>query len=181
LTIRGFIIPSLILAGFTTPAPGKSSVGETESVDDRPPEPLSALKLFRKGSLIQLAGHSSHRSHSSHSSHRSSSGGGYYNPAPLYTPPPPPPPTYRPPPYTPPSTLYSSPSNPTTSSIELFTTIARRVQTGLQAFGYYAGSIDGVVGPSTKDAIRNFQGDYGLKVTGTITPEVLTALKISVE
>lgn len=49
---------------------------------------------------------------------------------------------------------------------------------GLMAYGYYDGPPDGIVGPKTRDALNRFQTDYGLKVTGTITPEVLDAFRI---
>jgi peptidoglycan hydrolase-like protein with peptidoglycan-binding domain len=49
------------------------------------------------------------------------------------------------------------------------------------AYGYYEGTIDGTVGPKMKDALRRFQTDFNLKVTGTITPEVLDALKVASE
>jgi peptidoglycan hydrolase-like protein with peptidoglycan-binding domain len=62
---------------------------------------------------------------------------------------------------------------PLSGRTELFTTITRRVQLGLQSYGYYQGVIDGVVGKETRSALEKFQGDYGLKVTGTITPAVL--------
>jgi peptidoglycan hydrolase-like protein with peptidoglycan-binding domain len=55
------------------------------------------------------------------------------------------------------------------------------VQLGLLAYGYYEGTIDGVVGPKMKDSIRRFQKDFGLNVTGTITPQVLDTLKITAE
>jgi His-Xaa-Ser repeat protein HxsA len=60
----------------------------------------------------------------------------------------------------------------------LFNDIVRRVQLGLQAYGYYNGAIDGVVGSEMRAALRKLQEDYSLKTTGTITPEVLDALKI---
>jgi len=53
------------------------------------------------------------------------------------------------------------------------------VQLGLHAFGYYDGAINGEVDPSMKESLRRFQTDYKLKVTGTITPDVLNALKIA--
>jgi His-Xaa-Ser repeat protein HxsA len=59
-----------------------------------------------------------------------------------------------------------------------FTSIVRRVQIGLLAQGLYEGSIDGVVGPALRSALRRFQTSSGLQVTGTITPEVLDALKV---
>jgi peptidoglycan hydrolase-like protein with peptidoglycan-binding domain len=54
----------------------------------------------------------------------------------------------------------------------------KQVQRGLISYGYYDGTDDGIVGPKTKAALEKFQGDWGLKVTGTITPEVLKALDI---
>lgn len=59
--------------------------------------------------------------------------------------------------------------------------IVMRVQLGLQAYGYYNGAIDGIVGKGTRAALVRFQTDYNLKVTGTITPEVLDAFKISAQ
>jgi peptidoglycan hydrolase-like protein with peptidoglycan-binding domain len=47
------------------------------------------------------------------------------------------------------------------------------------AYGYYSGDIDGLLGPTMKTGLQRLQGDYGLKVTGTITPETLDALRIS--
>ena len=54
----------------------------------------------------------------------------------------------------------------------------KRVQSGLKAYGYYTGGIDGQVGPETRAALLRLQSDFGLKQTGTITPEVLKALSI---
>lgn len=56
-----------------------------------------------------------------------------------------------------------------------------QVQTALLAYGYYEGPIDGKVGSGTKSALRLYQEANGLKVTGTITNEVLDALGISVK
>jgi len=47
------------------------------------------------------------------------------------------------------------------------------------AFGYYQGAPDGIIGAGTREALSRLQADYGLKVTGTITPETLDALKIT--
>ncbi|OYR16807.1 putative peptidoglycan binding domain protein [Brucella rhizosphaerae] len=47
------------------------------------------------------------------------------------------------------------------------------------AYGYYSGQIDGVLGSTSKAGLQRLQADYGLKVTGTVTPETLDALKIS--
>jgi His-Xaa-Ser repeat protein HxsA len=59
-----------------------------------------------------------------------------------------------------------------------FREIAMQVQMALLAYGYYTGTIDGVIGPESRAAISKMQADYGLKITGTITPEVLDALRI---
>ena len=42
--------------------------------------------------------------------------------------------------------------------------------------GYYRGEIDGVFGRATRRAIMRYQGDHGLRVTGTINTETLHAL-----
>ena len=52
------------------------------------------------------------------------------------------------------------------------------VQDALARRGYYDGQVDGIVGPGTRSAIREFQRDNGLPVTGRIDSEVMQALKI---
>ena len=42
--------------------------------------------------------------------------------------------------------------------------------------GYYRGEIDGVFGPQTRNAIMRFQGDHGMRVTGSLTNDTLDAL-----
>ena len=64
---------------------------------------------------------------------------------------------------------------------EKFLAIARRVQLALTSYGYYDGAIDGVIGKKSRTALSKFQADYGLKVTGTITPEVLDAFGIQAQ
>jgi len=39
------------------------------------------------------------------------------------------------------------------------------VQLALQQQGYYAGPIDGLLGPQTRGALAAFQSDYGLAIT----------------
>lgn len=46
------------------------------------------------------------------------------------------------------------------------------------AFGYYNGELDGVMNGEMREGLRKLQADYGLKVTGTITPETLDSLRI---
>jgi localization factor PodJL len=50
------------------------------------------------------------------------------------------------------------------------------VQTALGRLGFDAGAPDGVLGPNTAEAIRDYQGMEGLTVTGTITPELVDHL-----
>lgn len=56
--------------------------------------------------------------------------------------------------------------------------IATATQTGLANRGYYHGSIDGVIGPGSREAIRAFQKANNLPVTGLIDPALLKALKL---
>jgi His-Xaa-Ser repeat protein HxsA len=154
------------------------------------------------------ASHSSHRSSSGGSVYRAPTYTAptprYTSPAPSYTPAPastysaPAPSVSSPsfttpaapaPLYTPPVSDSTSPSSILPSSPDAalkvlpgnsdkFLEIAKQVQLGLYSWGYYAGAIDGIVGPETRLAISSMQADWGLSVTGTITPEVLNALKI---
>ena len=164
-----FLISTLAAAGFGAVHPLQdamaSTVGLKAGGDD--PNDGKLFKVFKQDHNYILAGHRSHSSHSSHSSHRSSNGGGSTYPV-----------------YTPPAPMLAptpAPDRETTTSrtpslsgrTELFTSIVRRVQTGLMAYGYYDGPIDGVVGMKMKVSLSRFQSDYSLKVTGTITPEVL--------
>lgn len=50
------------------------------------------------------------------------------------------------------------------------------VQTRLLNLGYYNGSIDGVFGPSTRDALAKFQIANQLNVTGSLSPDTLQSL-----
>ncbi|MCD8485727.1 MAG: glucose-6-phosphate dehydrogenase assembly protein OpcA [Desertifilum sp.] len=47
----------------------------------------------------------------------------------------------------------------------------------LGGLGYYSGTIDGIYGSATKEAIRKAQTQYGLRVTGRVDPETLTKLR----
>ena len=51
------------------------------------------------------------------------------------------------------------------------------VQEALARRGYYSGQVDGLIGPETRNAIREFQRDNGLPVTERITPQLLQALR----
>lgn len=50
-------------------------------------------------------------------------------------------------------------------------------QRRLAARGYYDGAIDGIAGPKTRAAIRRFQRDAGLAVTGKIDRSLARALR----
>ncbi|HSI14895.1 MAG TPA: peptidoglycan-binding protein [Chthoniobacter sp.] len=52
----------------------------------------------------------------------------------------------------------------------------RNVQTELKSQGFYYGEVDGQSGPEMASAIRRYQIRNGLEVTGSLTPETLTAL-----
>ena len=52
----------------------------------------------------------------------------------------------------------------------------RAVQSALNALGYEAGIPDGVTGPTTTAAIRRYQADAGLTVTGTVNSELVNAI-----
>ena len=50
-------------------------------------------------------------------------------------------------------------------------TTRRQVQEALHRLDFYDGSIDGIFGPSTREAIRRFQDSIGEKGTGRLTAE----------
>jgi Putative peptidoglycan binding domain len=57
--------------------------------------------------------------------------------------------------------------------------VVSEVQAQLQADGYYAGPIDGVLGPMTRQAIAAFQADHGLAITSTVDEPTMNTLGIS--
>jgi lipid-binding SYLF domain-containing protein/peptidoglycan hydrolase-like protein with peptidoglycan-binding domain len=52
----------------------------------------------------------------------------------------------------------------------------REAQTALKSQGFDPGPIDGIMGPMTMTAIRNYQSHNHMEVTGTLTPETENAL-----
>jgi hypothetical protein len=52
------------------------------------------------------------------------------------------------------------------------------VQSALAREGYYDGAADGVLGPATRNALRRYQRDHGLDVTGGITSGVIQGLRL---
>ena len=55
----------------------------------------------------------------------------------------------------------------------------RTIQTKLKNWGYYKGSVDGIYGAKTKEAVKYFQRKNGLKVDGIVGNQTLKALGIS--
>jgi peptidoglycan hydrolase-like protein with peptidoglycan-binding domain len=56
--------------------------------------------------------------------------------------------------------------------------VASPVQSALAKRGYYRGPIDGVIGARSRRAIRGFQNDQGLPVTGSIDGKLIKTLRI---
>ena len=57
-------------------------------------------------------------------------------------------------------------------------TDSRTVQRELRSRGYYRGPIDGVIGPATEAALRGYQRDHGLTVTGRLDSRTLRSLSL---
>ena len=51
-----------------------------------------------------------------------------------------------------------------------------QVQRKLKTLGYYDSSVDGAIGPKTRAAIRAYQEENKLEITGQIDKELLTSL-----
>jgi peptidoglycan hydrolase-like protein with peptidoglycan-binding domain len=56
--------------------------------------------------------------------------------------------------------------------------VIRAVQEKLRELNYYAGSVDGVWGADTQDAIEHYQQGRGLQANGQLNPATLAALGI---
>lgn len=68
----------------------------------------------------------------------------------------------------------------TTSIVEVATvTQNKQIQQKLKDLGYYKGSIDGVLGAESVDAIKRFQRDSGLVVDGIVGSKTAAKLNIS--
>ena len=52
----------------------------------------------------------------------------------------------------------------------------KQIQTALKNAGFYNGSIDGVIGPKTLKAIKEFQAKNNLKVDGKVGPKTWALL-----
>lgn len=169
------------------------------------PLPMTFTMPVKKGVNVLIAGHRSHRSHSSHRSHYSGSGGGYYTPSyssspssspsstpyasPGYLSPNPSSPNkvkLRPgidtsgdelEPIVPPSQLMNcTPDSQLKPSEQAI--IIMKVQVELMHQGFYQGSVDGIIGSMTQEAVRCFQQHNNLTETSEIDEATLRKLKI---
>ncbi len=52
-----------------------------------------------------------------------------------------------------------------------------QLQKDLKTLGYYEGTIDGVPGKMTKEAIESFQRENGLEITGTADVQTIQAVR----
>ncbi len=57
--------------------------------------------------------------------------------------------------------------------------MVRQAQERLDQLGMNAGSADGVIGPQTRQAIRQFQQSHGLQVTGSLDNNTLNQLGVT--
>ena len=99
---------------------------------------------------------------------------------------------YSPEPYCPPPVRYYHPgpvvsfnfgSRPSTythtrSYSRSSSSLEASVQRALRREGYYDGPVDGDIGPRSRGAIREFQADNGLYITGRIDSRLLRSLGI---
>jgi len=53
----------------------------------------------------------------------------------------------------------------------------RNAQSSLNQLGYNAGPADGIMGPSTRSAIRTYQSDRGLAITGNLTRDLFDRIQ----
>lgn len=109
--------------------------------------------------------HSYYRHHGYH--HRPSVSFGFYS-GPTYAP-------YYPYYAAPPAVVYREPvyvGTPAVANVEI------QVQRELAKRGYYGGVIDGAIGSQTRAAIRTYQVDKNLPVTGRIDGNLLRSLRL---
>ncbi len=77
------------------------------------------------------------------------------------------------------ATTYFSNSSVEVVEAALTTSQTKTIQTKLKRWGYYTGSVDGVYGPKTKEAVKLFQRKNGLAVDGIVGKKTAAALGIS--
>ena len=57
----------------------------------------------------------------------------------------------------------------------------KEIQALLKVYGYSPGSVDGVLGPSTREAIAKFQKDQGLEITRSVSLDTWQKLNVFTE
>ncbi len=57
--------------------------------------------------------------------------------------------------------------------------VVANVQSELQRLGYFSYSVDGVLGPLTQEALRRYQRDQGLPITGAVDADTVGSLGLS--
>ncbi len=67
---------------------------------------------------------------------------------------------------------------PAPKKVQLTPEVVRAAQKSLSDEGYKSGTPDGKMGPVTRDAIRKYQQNKGLKETGTLDESTLTHLNV---
>ena len=180
--------PAVAAGGVTAVVLG-ANAASTLGAGLEPPDNSDKRPVFLPNTLNSTAedlyaAHRSHSSHSSHRSHRSSSGSVRRAPSvPTLQP------EYRPqlsnPANPAPFLIPDSPSriertNPKPTPQELSVMVVR-VQAALMRRGFYHGDIDGLLGPTTRAALRVFQQVEGIPQTGRIDIKTLTRLGISIQ
>ena len=63
-------------------------------------------------------------------------------------------------------------------SAELTADTLRSVQQSLQQDNLYHGQVDGIWGPETQSAVRSYQQQHNLNVTGQLDPDTLAAMNL---
>jgi peptidoglycan hydrolase-like protein with peptidoglycan-binding domain len=63
----------------------------------------------------------------------------------------------------------------------LSSTEVKQAQKALEAKGYDTGGIDGIIGPKTRQAIRDYQAAENIEVTGTLNVETASRLGVREE
>lgn len=71
-----------------------------------------------------------------------------------------------------PSTSLSQGASPVSPSV------VRQVQLVLQQQGTYSGSVDGILGPATQEAVRSYQQSHKLASSGQIDSNMLASLNV---
>ena len=62
-----------------------------------------------------------------------------------------------------------------------YSNLIEMAQIAMFAYGYYNGSIDGILGPELRTSIVRFEKKYDLKITGKLSNALFEKLNISME